>query len=88
MTTLACWRTLVPQSALALAQTPLGGTMEGNSLAADAAMSAVFTTCTVDCETIGGVVAINIAGELDMADADRVGQILADAARTGTDLRL
>src|SRR4249920_464250 len=58
--------------------------MEGNSQAADAAMSAVFTTCTVDCETIGGGVAINIAGELDMADADRVGQILADAARTAT----
>ena len=58
--------------------------MEGNSQAADAAVSAVFTTCTVDSETIGGVVTINIAGELDMADADRVGQILADAARTAT----
>ena len=58
--------------------------MKGNSPATDASMSAVLTTCTVDCETIGGSVAINIAGELDMADADRVGQILADAARTAT----
>ncbi len=58
--------------------------MEGNSERVDAPISAALTTCTVDCETIGGGVMINIAGELDMADADRVGQILADAARTAS----
>jgi anti-sigma B factor antagonist len=42
-----------------------------------------LSTCTVDVETSPERVTVTIAGELDMADADQVGEIIANAADAG-----
>ena len=42
-----------------------------------------LSTCTVDVETTPSHVVVSVVGELDMADADRVAQVLVDAANAG-----
>jgi anti-sigma B factor antagonist len=39
-----------------------------------------LSTCTVDIDMAPNSVTVTVAGELDMADADQVGQVLEDAA--------
>ena len=39
-----------------------------------------LTSCTVDVSTTPNTVVVTVAGELDMADADRVGDVLVEAA--------
>lgn len=55
--------------------------MEGEFQVSDAPRSVPLSTCTATIETLNGDVTVTIAGELDMADAERVGEVLADAAR-------
>lgn len=43
-----------------------------------------LSTCTVDVETTADFVIVSLAGELDMADADRVGEVLSSAVDSGT----
>jgi anti-sigma B factor antagonist len=42
-----------------------------------------LSTCTVDVETTASQVVVSVVGELDMADADQVAQVLVDAANAG-----
>ena len=42
-----------------------------------------LSTCTVDVETTPSYVVVSVVGELDMADADQVAQVLTDAADAG-----
>ncbi|MGZ4762303.1 MAG: STAS domain-containing protein [Ilumatobacteraceae bacterium] len=42
-----------------------------------------LSTCTVDVETTPNNVLLTVIGELDMGDADRVGDLLAEAAGAG-----
>ena len=42
-----------------------------------------LNTCTVDVETTPSYVVVSVVGELDMADADHVAQVLVDAANAG-----
>lgn len=42
-----------------------------------------LNTCTVDVETTPSYVVVSVVGELDMADADQVAQVLIDAADAG-----
>jgi anti-sigma B factor antagonist len=42
-----------------------------------------LSTCTVDVETTPSQVVVSVVGELDMADADRVAEVLVDAANAG-----
>ena len=57
--------------------------MEESSGLASAPVRQILSTCTVDVEMWPHNVVISVIGELDMADADRVGQILTDAAAAG-----
>ena len=57
--------------------------MEGDFQATSAPPRWTLSTCTVDVETTPTSVLVTIAGELDMADADRVGAILVEAASAG-----
>ena len=57
--------------------------MEESSGLASAPVRQILSTCTVDVEMWPNNVVISVVGELDMADADRVGQILTDAAAAG-----
>lgn len=56
--------------------------MDGNYQVSDAAESFTLTTCTVSTTALDGDVSVAIAGELDMADAEKVGKVLADAAKS------
>ena len=42
-----------------------------------------LSTCTIDVETTPSNVLITVIGELDMGDADRVGDLLAEASSAG-----
>jgi anti-anti-sigma factor len=55
------------------AKTLPGGRMEGLQL----------STCTVDVETTPSYVVVTVVGELDMADADQVAQVLIESAGAG-----
>jgi anti-sigma B factor antagonist len=57
--------------------------MEESSGLASAPVRQILSTCTVDVEMWPHNVVISVVGELDMADADRVGQILTDAVAAG-----
>jgi anti-sigma B factor antagonist len=61
----------------------LGGKMEDNSSLASVQTRQRFTTCTVDVDTTADRVDVSVAGELDMADADQVGDLLINAADAG-----
>ncbi|MEP7204338.1 MAG: STAS domain-containing protein [Ilumatobacteraceae bacterium] len=42
-----------------------------------------LSTCTVEVEVNPNSVTVSVAGELDMADSDRVGELLIEAAASG-----
>ena len=58
--------------------------MNDDSSWADMPTHLALSTCTVDVETTAISVVVSVAGELDMADADQVGQVLAEAVQSGT----
>jgi anti-anti-sigma factor len=58
--------------------------MEQNSgLASAAPVRQTLTSCAVDIEMSPNNVLVSVIGELDMADADEVGQLLTDAVEAG-----
>ncbi len=57
--------------------------MEDNSGLASVPSRLQLSTCTVDVETTATSVVVSVGGELDMADADQVAQVLVDAAAAG-----
>ena len=57
--------------------------MEESSGLAKAPVRQILSTCTVDVEMLPNNVVVSVVGELDMADADQVGQILIEAAEAG-----
>jgi anti-sigma B factor antagonist len=57
--------------------------MDDSSSLADVPTRLTLSTCTVDVETTADHVSVTVSGELDMADADKVGQVLAGAADAG-----
>jgi anti-sigma B factor antagonist len=57
--------------------------MEESSGLASAPVRQTLSSCTVDVEMWPSSVVITVIGELDMADGERVGQILIDAAEAG-----
>ena len=58
--------------------------MDDDSSLADLPTHLSLSTCTVDVETLATSVVVTVSGELDMADADQVGQVLAKAVQSGT----
>ena len=58
--------------------------MDDDSSLADLPTHLSLSTCTVDVETLATSVVVSVSGELDMADADQVGQVLATAVQSGT----
>ena len=66
------------------AQTLLGEQMNDDSSLADMPTHLSLSTCTVDVETTATSVVVSVAGELDMADADQVRLVLAEAVQPGT----
>jgi anti-sigma B factor antagonist len=65
------------------AQTLLGGRMEDSSGLASVPSRLQLSTCTVDVEMTSSSVVVSVVGELDMADADQVAQVLVDATEAG-----
>jgi anti-sigma B factor antagonist len=57
--------------------------MEVEFQTAGAPQRLTLSTCTVDVETTPNTVVVTVAGELDMGDADRVGDVLSEAAVSG-----
>jgi anti-sigma B factor antagonist len=57
--------------------------MEDSSDLASVPSRLQLSTCTVNVETTPNYVAVTVAGELDMADAGSVAQVLVDAADAG-----
>lgn len=57
--------------------------MEADFQTASAPPRVTLTTSTIDVETTPNKVVVSIIGEVDMADADRVGEVLIDAASAG-----
>ncbi len=57
--------------------------MDDDSTLADTPTHLALSTCTVDVETSATSVVVSVSGELDMADADQVGQALTDAVQSG-----
>ncbi|MEO8266963.1 MAG: STAS domain-containing protein [Ilumatobacteraceae bacterium] len=57
--------------------------MNDDSSLADLPTRLSLTTCTVEVESSANAVVVSVSGELDMADADQVGQVLADAVQSG-----
>ena len=57
--------------------------MEVEFQAAGAPKRLSLSTCTVDVETRPNNVVVTVIGELDMGDADRVGDVLSEAAGSG-----
>ena len=53
--------------------------MEDSSSLASVPARLTFSTCTVDVATTNDGVVVQLAGELDMADADQVGDVLLAA---------
>jgi len=72
----------MPLFPFAETQTPPGGTMEAGIEVGDDSNRLTLTTCTVETSRLNGEVTVTISGELDMADADRVGSVLTDAGRS------
>lgn len=58
--------------------------MEDSAGLADGPTRLMLSTCTVDVESTPESVTVSLTGELDMADADRVGDVLVNAADSGT----
>ena len=57
--------------------------MESNTVAPAESRRVTLNSCTVDITTTPSLVEVNVTGELDMDDADRVEQILGEAAHSG-----
>ncbi|MEY2580670.1 MAG: anti-sigma factor antagonist [Ilumatobacteraceae bacterium] len=57
--------------------------MEDSSSLTNVPSSPELSSCTVDVETTGSYVVVTVVGELDMADADQVAQVLVEAANAG-----
>ena len=57
--------------------------MEADSRTTSAPPRITLSTCTIDVETTPNKVNVSIIGEVDMADADRVGEVLIEAASAG-----
>ncbi|HEX3090248.1 MAG TPA: STAS domain-containing protein [Ilumatobacteraceae bacterium] len=57
--------------------------MEDSSSLASVPTRLTLSTCTVDVDTTTDSVVVRIAGELDMADADQVGDVLSGAVDMG-----
>jgi anti-sigma B factor antagonist len=57
--------------------------MEDSSPLASVPTRLTLSTCTIDIETMVDRVDVRIAGELDMADADQVGEVLMGAVDSG-----
>ena len=57
--------------------------MEDSASLANVPTRLTLSTCTVDVETTLDRVVVLIAGELDMADADQVGDVLTGAVEAG-----
>ena len=57
--------------------------MEVGFQTAGAPKRLTLSTCTVDVETTLNNVVVTVVGELDMGDADRVGDLLSEAAVSG-----
>jgi anti-anti-sigma factor len=57
--------------------------MEGESPATSALTRLQLTTCSVEIASTVNEVIVALSGELDMADADRVGDMLVEAASDG-----
>ena len=57
--------------------------MDDDASLADVPAHLSLSTCTVDVETTATSVVVRVAGELDMANADQVGLVLADAVDAG-----
>ncbi len=57
--------------------------MEDSSSLASVPTRLTLSTCTVDVETMVDRVDVLIAGEIDMADADQVGEVLIGAIDAG-----
>ena len=57
--------------------------MEVECQATDVPRRLTLSTCTVDIHTTPNNVMLTVIGELDMGDADRVGDVLSEAAHAG-----
>ncbi len=57
--------------------------MELNAQVASDPARLTLSTCTVEVEVNPNSVTVSVAGELDMADSDRVGELLIEAAASG-----
>lgn len=57
--------------------------MKGNNQATRVPSHRTLSTCTVDIDTTPSSVIVAVIGELDMADADQVGEVLTDAVASG-----
>ncbi len=57
--------------------------MEGYSQAPSPTSRLTLSTCTVDINTTSSSVIVTLTGELDMADADQVGEVLVGVAGSG-----
>ena len=57
--------------------------MEVEFQATDVPRRLTLSTCTVDIHTTPNNVMLTVIGELDMGDADRVGDVLSEAAHAG-----
>lgn len=60
--------------------------MEDSPPSTGAPTTLTLTTCTVGVDTTPDSVAVTLSGELDMADADQVGEVLTTAVDSGTPL--
>lgn len=56
--------------------------MEGHVSVSGEPQRLTLSNCTVDIETSPDCVLVTLSGELDMEDADAVGAVLLDAARS------
>jgi anti-anti-sigma factor len=57
--------------------------MEDSASLTTASSRLTLSTSTVDVETTNDSVVVHIAGDLDMADADQVGEVLTSAVESG-----
>ena len=57
--------------------------MEESSRLANAPTHLTLSSCSVDVETAANQVVVSLTGELDMTDADQVGEVLNDAVNAG-----
>jgi anti-sigma B factor antagonist len=60
--------------------------MDDNSSLASAPTRLTLSTCVVDVETTSDRVVVSLDGELDMADADQVAEVLTNAIESGAQL--